>query len=730
MNHRAPGLRLQLTLRAERDHDVEIAVPAGTKLGAVAALLWAEARVPPGTRISLDGRPVEHHAELGRGGLRSGALLRLGTAAPRIAAARSVWQLHVIGGPDAGRRIGLSRGELTIGRGSEADVRIEDPDMSRSHARLSMRHDGIWLRDLSSSNGTLVDETPVRATELKLSPEDIITAGSSQLRLAPASDPPAATMDAEAGTRLVSRAARRPAPAPAEPVELPIAPADPTHPSVPWVTALLPAVLSIGLALALGNRQLLAFAMLGPLALLAGAVTDRLGWRRSRRKARLEHRSAAAAATERVRDRLAIEAAQRRREAPDPAAVAEIVGTPSCRLWERRPEDRDFLSLRVGTAVQPAQTGVLRGSEPLPPALLPRTPVQVDLASGPLAITGPPAATRASARWLVTQALALHAPRDLRVCALVEEGAADWRWLRWSPPERVTVAAAPAARRALGKALEQHKARRAAGAASRTRSDPGDASSAEPWLLVLIDLAESDADQVWLGSLLSDAAGLGITGIVVAHRPAQLPPACAQRARFTHHASGTLSLAAPGSPEVNEIRADAVRPDWAERLSRQLAPLREADCEGGVDLPAAADLGALLEQGGTLATAESGAWAAAALAASWQSRASCSTPIGVGRDGPVWLDLVRDGPHALIAGMTGSGKSELLRALIAGLTARQPPERLALVLIDYKGGSAFADCQGLPHVTGMATDLDPQLTDRVLVSLNAELRRREATLAA
>ena len=103
--------------------------------------------------------------------------------------------------------------------------------------------------------------------------------------------------------------------------------------------------------------------------------------------------------------------------------------------------------------------------------------------------------------------------------------------------------------------------------------------------------------------------------------------------------------------------------------------------------------------------------------------------VGVAGDGIFSIDLVKDGPHGLIAGTTGAGKSELLQTLIASLAVANRPDEMTFVLIDYKGGSAFKDCARLPHTVGMVSDLDGHLTERALASLSAELKRREEKAA-
>ncbi|MRG61474.1 hypothetical protein GE115_16575 [Agromyces sp. CFH 90414] len=114
-------------------------------------------------------------------------------------------------------------------------------------------------------------------------------------------------------------------------------------------------------------------------------------------------------------------------------------------------------------------------------------------------------------------------------------------------------------------------------------------------------------------------------------------------------------------------------------------------------------------------------------------RGSLAAVVGAsapGADGSVELDLVREGPHALVAGTSGSGKSEFLISWLAALAVAHPPERAAFLLIDFKGGATFEPLRGLPHVAGIVTDLDEAEARRAVESLRAELRHREHVLRA
>ena len=108
---------------------------------------------------------------------------------------------------------------------------------------------------------------------------------------------------------------------------------------------------------------------------------------------------------------------------------------------------------------------------------------------------------------------------------------------------------------------------------------------------------------------------------------------------------------------------------------------------------------------------------------------SLAAPIGRDARGDVIVDLVADGPHALVGGTTGSGKSELLVSWVLAMAHGRTPAEVTFLLVDFKGGAAFAPLAGMPHVVGILSDLDARLTRRAIESLRAELLRRERLLA-
>ena len=175
----------------------------------------------------------------------------------------------------------------------------------------------------------------------------------------------------------------------------------------------------------------------------------------------------------------------------------------------------------------------------------------------------------------------------------------------------------------------------------------------------------------------------------------------------------------PGS--IQRFVPDLVPLDVFDRYCRKSGHAPEDAGRPAASLPATCPLTDILDAS---AAGTAQRWAAGRL------MPGLAVPIGRSAHGVRVLDLEADGPHVLIAGTTGSGKSELLRTLTAALALSFPPDRVNVLFFDFKGGSGLGPLTALPHCVGMLTDLTRSELDRTLVSLRAEVRRREQALAA
>lgn len=434
------------------------------------------------------------------------------------------------------------------------------------------------------------------------------------------------------------------------------------------------------------------------------------------------------------------------------------------RVWERRPDHDDFCRVRVGTGTVPLHRPLLLQTEDGPfaqrdPDLLAAVesliarhgrvrdqPLLVDLRETPaLSLIGPPVRTRAAAIRIVTELATFCAPDDLLIAVCYPAGAAaDWEFAKWLPQTHAggSILLLPDGEgfdELLGPELDQRReqARRHTGAVL------GGARGQERSrrLLIVVDGCTSTAPagrtQTGTGPArgsriphetvaeLAERAGeLAVSAVFCVEARRHEPPRINARVRID--ADGTVAVG-----DALSGVADEVDPVLCGATARALAPLRLGDLSERTVLAETCRLVELL-----------GLPAAAALdvAALWSALESpygvLRVPIGVNEDGrPALLDLKESalsgmGPHGLVVGATGSGKSELLRTLVTALSVTHPPEVLSFVLVDFKGGAAFAGLADLPHVSGMITNLADDLTmvDRMYLALFGEQQRRQKLL--
>ncbi|AKL66342.1 FtsK/SpoIIIE domain-containing protein [Streptomyces sp. Mg1] len=849
------------TATAPTSCDVLVTAPAGTALAAVASGLAATVGGPDtgGTVVLYAGaeRLDPQRRVLGEPPLVDGAVLALHGPVPDVLPdaeeGLGTPQLHVVAGPDAGGVHLLHPGAVRIGRSADADVPLDDPDVSRAHCAVTVMPDGrVAVADLNSTNGTTLDGVAVGERAVALAPGALLRVGESTLRLTvgasiplpvtpdqeghlsiPPARPSAAgapgdgrggaypdarRADGSAGGYAGSRSGAQgllPHPAPSSnggsapgPTsgpgpgtphpDAPVAgPRGAAHPAGPAADPMpqrggapgparparpdaagpaRPGAGHFGAAPEPGANRFSAGSEPG--AGRPGAApesgADRFsagpeagagrfgagseaggGGEGARRRgigawARKWVRGEQAGQAEDVR--AAAAAVSARPAADDPAALLLAALGPTRRLWSRRP---GALDVGLGAGCRVAFQDV-----------------------GALGVAGPRARLTGVARSVIAQLAALHAPAQLEIVLISTDRARaladrrrDWGWLGWLPHLRP--AHGQDCRLLLAYDRDQAAARAGeltrrlddgplgTGWASADRAAIREAAAAYegPYTLLVLDGDPgTGALRDVTARLASHGPAAGIHLLCLADAPSATPAspltetyetACASTPAFRECgavallsgdvATAVRTFAVSGGlpvPPGETATADAVSAAWAERFARALAPLRADASQAEPSRTVAAALpqtSRLLDELG-LARATPASLMARWAAATEQGQGVgglVEVVLGAGRRGPVGAELVHDGPHLLIEGPAGSGRTELLRSVAASLAAAARPDRLGLVLLDGAGGErgdGLRPCTDLPHVSAHLVASDPLRMREFAQALGAELRRRAELL--
>jgi len=683
------------------------------------------------------GRMLDPSAPAGLS-LRDGALVAVhpsGAPATVLAEPSGIAEVRVSGGPAAGSVHRLGIGATTIGTAADVDVRLADPSVAPHALRVS-----VESRRVTVSGTGVLDEVPLEGTvEWPLG--GVLVVGASVLTLASAAAPDAHLSALEDGGLAYNRPPRIRAQSGPRRIEVPQEPEKGQRERLRLLGSLLFAATGVVMVVFTGQWYWALMALAYPVIQVGEWIGDRLYGRKSHKKALREYRAKKASFDGALEAMRRADQTEWRALAPDPAEILLTATGPRRRLWERRADDPDTLHLRFGLADLPARIelrpGRGGGDEPeMPPAPVAHAvPVPLPLAElGVVGLSGPRDRSRALARWLVAQAAALHSPRDLAIVVLSADPSAGehWNWVRWLPhcaPREgedcvALIGADPdtVARRVTELAIRITERRRSAEPSSSAFFGASEGAPEGVYnILLVLDGARQLRRVPGMPQVLSGGPAVGLHAICIDDDERLLPEECMAVAVWDWDRPTHVRLHGNGLDSVGAVLADQVTPAWCDRLARALAPVRDVSRDDAESMiPSSARLLELLRMPTP---------SAAAVQAVWQSGGRTTTvPIGVSADGVFSIDLRVDGPHGLIAGTTGAGKSELLQTMIASLAVANRPDEMTFVLIDYKGGAAFADCASLPHVVGMVTDLDGHLTERALESLGAELRRREEIL--
>ncbi|MFG1963878.1 FtsK/SpoIIIE domain-containing protein [Nonomuraea sp. NPDC049028] len=746
---------------------------SGDGFGRAGAVLWR------------NGRPLDPRSLAGAV-LRDGDKVTLDAHLARatiIQEPGGVAEVRVVGGPAAGAVHRLGLGVHVIGSDPMCAMTVADPSLAPEAAILRVTPDtitveparhrapqqaqrlklkGRWADEVAELTARVAEREAAEAEPVHYEPPELaaqplteatdwaehtlLTCGSSVFTLTAIEPQDAHLAPLPEGGVAYNRPPRLRRPEPERTFERPLEPTRAEGMRLQLLAALLPAVMGVTLAYVMRQPYYLLIALMTPLIMIGQ-------WWSDRRHGKKQHRKAAKKYKERLEAyELAVEQARaedeliRRSDAPDPAQVLLTATGPRRRLWERRIHDPDALRLRVGLADLPANLELSeeKGGAISPP-ICRSVPVALAMRRlGVAGVTGPRDTATGLAGWLIGQAATLHSPRDLAIVVLSAhaDGEHRWGWVRWLPhcaprggedcvalvgtdPESAAHRVAELA------ALIDERQNTAIPELGKIPTGWDDLGGPETPALTSYDvrpydvLVVLDGAQVLRGlpgmpQILRQGPRSGVFTLAIDDDQRLLPEECATVAACA--ADGQVRLLGGGLEVIGPVLADLVSPSWCDRVARALGPIRDVSRDDPAGyLPEAVRLLDLLRL-----PAPSGH----DLATRWHGHGSTKAVIGIGPDGPFSVDLRVDGPHGLIAGTTGAGKSELLQTLICSLAVANRPDQLTFVLVDYKGGAAFKECVRLPHTVGMVSDLDGHLTQRALDSLAAEIRRRERLLLA
>ncbi|WP_312867137.1 type VII secretion protein EccCa [Streptomyces zagrosensis] len=431
---------------------------------------------------------------------------------------------------------------------------------------------------------------------------------------------------------------------------------------------------------------------------------------------------------------------------PEPAALWSLVG--STRLWERRPQDEDFGEVRaavgdqkLGLRLTPTTTSPVEDLEPLSAhalrsfirayATVPEQPIALYLrAWARVLFRGDEERIRALARALVAQLTTFHSPDDLWVALCVsDERRADWEWAKWLPHSQhpqESDGAGPA--RMIGSAFHELEDLLGAEFLERPPFDPETVPGREePFTVIVVDGGTVPGGHRLDGPGLRNTVVLDLTGALT-WRPG--------RVTLRFEVSDADFALVRTDRERKEQTTRLGRPDSfgcgsATALAKRLAPYRM-----GMGTDETEPLSSDVELSSLLGIPDLFRHDPATL---WQRNTGPNrlrVPIAVGADGaPVELDIKESaqggtGPHGMLIGATGSGKSELLRTLVLSLALTNSSETLNFVLVDFKGGATFLGLDTLPHTSAVITNLagEAALVSRMQDALHGELIRRQELL--
>lgn len=706
--------------------------------------------------VFVGDQPLSPDSSLSASPLTFGAFLTVGSPgrAREAIPADAAGVLRVLAGPDRGVWCWVrEHRETVIGRSHECDLRLTSADISRRHAAVTAKAGpapSAVLTDLGSRNGTLVAQTTIE------DPADIPSGGVFELcddvvQWTPLDRVDRSWRRSVAGDgRIVIDRRFQPTPPPQpSTIDLPTpVPEAANNTAALFMGALTPLIMALGMFVMTKSPASLLMALLAPITMTVQRQIE--GRKRKKQLATFAANKAKAVAE--IARAVTAQEQIRRRNDPDELTLRLYALGGLKGLWTKKQADADSLRVRVGTCDEPAAVE-LRGErwKGLEQPKQRAVPVTVDLREiGVLGIFGDRAPAAGLLRWIVLQLATRRSPEDLELYVVSSDCGSGLEWARWLPhldfgddedvPCRLAVA--DDARKQLLQQLANLVTTR-----DQERQKSSGVLRVDTDTVVVVDGARELRTSPQLRTILQKGREVGVYCLCVDEIDVN---ECRGSVRVD--AGDRVEITRSNTGHSESAIGESTSPEDAESLARLLAPLRDAARPSGAgeDIPFPVRFLDLVNM--DTPTPED-------VERLWSASPGPTTNVPLGRDAHsvVNVDLAKQGPHTMMAGATGAGKSYLLQALVSSLLLHNRPDELNLVLVDFKGGAAFLPFTEFPGATpaeraaraaaagreircpqvvslilstegDAASDFDAAAAKRVIASLKAEVSRREGIL--
>ena len=426
---------------------------------------------------------------------------------------------------------------------------------------------------------------------------------------------------------------------------------------------------------------------------------------------------------------------------PNINELTGLVTDYSHRIYEKTPLHFDFLYYRLGLGQVPTSYKLTYGQEERSgkkDALeeegyalytrhkkIPDLPIVANLSHGPVGYIGPRNLVLEQLQLLVMQLAVFHSYHDVQVITIMPEEERDqWDWLRWLPHatlQELNVRGFVYNQRTHDQVLNSLNQILKLRKAQKEEATRQETTLYSPHYVVLVTDEKLILDHIIMEFFTEDPTDLGCSLIFVQDVMSSLSENIKTVVNIKDRNTGQLVMEEGILREI-DFRLDHFPEGYdKERIARTLAPLNHLQNLKS-SIP---DTVTFMEMYGAETFSD------LQVLQKWQQNApykSLAVPIGLrGKEDLVYLNLHEKahGPHGLIAGTTGSGKSETIQSYILSLAVNFHPHDVAFLLIDYKGGGMANLFKNLPHLLGTITNLDGAQSMRALASINAEIHRRE-----